>query len=61
MVPAVRTQDSEAQLNIEMNTKMQTLYANTAMALNTTKGEIYVAPIEKFKVFYTMGFLKYYA
>lgn len=40
---------------------MQSLYSNTATALNTTKGEIYVAPIEKFKVFCTMGFLKYYA
>lgn len=59
MVPAVQTQDPEAQLNIKPNTKTQTLYSDTAKALNTTKGEIYVAPVEKFKAFYTMGFFKY--
>lgn len=36
---------------------MQALYFNTATALNTTMGEIYVAPIEKFKVFAPWGFL----
>lgn len=35
---------------------MQTLYSNTATTLKTTMGEIYVAPIETFKAFYTMGF-----
>lgn len=36
---------------------MQTLYSNTITALSTTMGEIYVVPIEKFKVFTPWGFL----
>lgn len=36
---------------------MQTCYPNTATALNTTMDKIYEAPVKKFQVFTTWGFL----